>query len=57
MSHLHPIFTMALRPFAPPPENADDREEQSMLADDREDIGYEMARQRRIDNEPEESTC
>ncbi len=61
MNNVHPLFVAVLTPFSPAPIliEADDEttDAPSSFADDREDIGYEMARQRRIDNEPKEPTC
>lgn len=61
MNNVHPLFVAVLTPFSPAPiliEAEDDTPDApSPFSDDREDIGYEMARQRRIDNESKEPTC
>lgn len=61
MNNVHPLFVAVLTPFSPAPvliEAEDDTPDApSPFSDNREDIGYEMARQRRIDNEPKEPTC
>lgn len=61
MTNVHPLFVAVLTPFSPAPILIEAEDEApdapSPFSDDREDIGYEMARQRRIDNESKEPTC
>ncbi len=56
--NLHPLFVAVLHPFSPAPilieSSADEAtEEKPTFADDREDYGYEMQRQSRIDSAPD----
>lgn len=58
MSNLHPLFAAVLTPFSPAPVLIEGTPEEtadkpSMFSDDREDYGYEMQRQSRIDSAPD----
>lgn len=57
MNNVHPLFVAALLPFSPAPVLIEAEEETNdeppLFGDDREDIGYEMQRQSRIDMQPD----
>jgi hypothetical protein len=67
MNHLHPLFVAVLTPFSPATVlvesfGDDESNDSSQFGDDREDYGYEMQRQRRIDSDSnheqmEKSAC